>query len=98
MALTLYYHPLASFCWKALIALYENDTPFTPLLVDLGDEASRSAFMKVWPLGQFPVLRDDAAGRIVPESSIIIEYLAQRFPGPSALVPGDAAQALEVRL
>ena len=33
MALTLHFHPLASFCWKALIALYENDTPFTPNLV-----------------------------------------------------------------
>ena len=30
MSLTLHFHPLASFCWKALIALYENDTPFTP--------------------------------------------------------------------
>jgi hypothetical protein len=27
MSLTLHYHPLSSFCWKALIALYENDTP-----------------------------------------------------------------------
>ena len=35
MSLTLYYHPLASFCWKALIALYENDTPFEPVIVDL---------------------------------------------------------------
>ena len=26
MSLTLHYHPLSSFCWKALIALYENDT------------------------------------------------------------------------
>jgi glutathione S-transferase len=49
-------------------------------------------------MGQFPVLRDDAAGRTVPESSIIIEYLAQRFPGPSPLLPADPAQALEVRL
>lgn len=30
MMLTLYYHPLASFCWKVLIALYENGTAFTP--------------------------------------------------------------------
>ena len=30
MSLTLYYHPLSSYCMKALIALYENDTPFTP--------------------------------------------------------------------
>ena len=30
MSLKLYFHPLSSFCWKVLIALYENDTPFTP--------------------------------------------------------------------
>ena len=29
MSLTLYFHPLASFCHKVLIALYENQTPFT---------------------------------------------------------------------
>ncbi len=28
MSLTLHYHPLSSFCWKVLIGLYENDTPF----------------------------------------------------------------------
>ena len=44
MSLKLYYHPLASFCWKALIALYENDTPFTPHIVDLGDPTSAAAF------------------------------------------------------
>ncbi len=41
MSLTLYYHPLSSFCHKALIALYENATPFTPQIVDLGDAAVR---------------------------------------------------------
>jgi len=40
MSLKLYFHPLASFCWKVLIALYENDTPFEPHIVDLGDERS----------------------------------------------------------
>jgi len=47
MSLKLYYHPLASFCWKALIALYENDTPFEPIVVDLGDAGSRDSFAKV---------------------------------------------------
>ena len=28
MALTLYLHPLSSYCHKVLIALYENQTPF----------------------------------------------------------------------
>jgi glutathione S-transferase len=29
MTLTLYFHSLASFCQKVLMALYENGTPFT---------------------------------------------------------------------
>jgi glutathione S-transferase len=98
MSLTLYYHPLASFCWKALIALYENDTPFQPLIVDLADAASRADFLKIWPLGQFPVLRDEARGETVPESSIIIEYLARHYPGKIELVPRDADRAREARL
>jgi glutathione S-transferase len=32
MSLKLYFHPLASFCHKALIALYENDIPFEPII------------------------------------------------------------------
>lgn len=98
MALTLYYHPLASFCWKALIALYENATPFEAHIVDLGDARAAAAFKAIWPIGKFPVLRDDARERTVPESSVIIEYLAQHYPGPSPLIPAHPGLALEVRL
>ena len=97
MSLTLYMHPLAAYCHKALIALYENDTPFHPHVVDLMDEASRTAFYKLWPIGKFPVLNDNARGCLVPESSIIIEYLAQHYPGKTALIPTDADDAREVR-
>src|SRR5665213_4313425 len=69
MSLTLYFHPLSSFCWKTLIALYENDTPFTPVMVDLSNETERAALLKLWPIGKFPVLRDEAADRIIPEAS-----------------------------
>jgi glutathione S-transferase len=98
MALKLYFHPLASFCQKVLIALYENDTPFEGQLVDLGDEASRAAFRKLWPIGKMPVLRDEARDRTVPESSIIIEYLAQHYPGRNELVPADPERARQCRL
>jgi glutathione S-transferase len=97
MALTLYFHPLSSFCQKALIALYENGTPFTPQKVDLMDEKESAAFKQIWPVGKFPVLRDNSNGTIVPESTTIIEYLAQHYPGPVQLVPKDAAQAFAVR-
>jgi glutathione S-transferase len=97
MSLKLYFHPLSSYCQKVLIALYENATPFAPELVDLSDQMSRATFLKVWPIGKFPVLRDEARGRTVPESSTIIEYLAQHYPGQTRLIPDDADLAWEVR-
>ncbi len=83
MTLVLHMHPLSSFCWKALIALYENGTAFEPLIVNLGDETSRAAFKKIWRIGKFPVLRDEAKNVTVAESTIIIEYLDQYHPGPT---------------
>ena len=96
MPLKLYYHPLASFCWKALIALYENAVPFEPILVDLGEERSRDAFLAVYPIGKFPVIDHD--GRIVPGSASIIEYLSLHFEDRAGLVPRDAEAALEARI
>jgi glutathione S-transferase len=98
MSLKLYLHPLASFCHKVLIALYENDIPFEPHIVDLGNAASAAAFKAIWPIGKFPVLRDEAKGRMIPESTIIIEYLDRHYPGKMRLVPDDAERAAEVRL
>jgi glutathione S-transferase len=98
MSLTLHYHPLASFCWKVLVALYENDTPFIPNVVDLSDAKSRDDLMNLWPVGKFPVLRDDARGQTIPESSIIIEYLAQHYPGKLRLIDTDPDLARDTRL
>ncbi len=97
MPLKLYFHPLASFCWKTLIALYENDTPFEPCIVNLGNETERAAFLKIWPIGKFPVLRDDTKDRTIPELTTIIEYLAQYYPGRTQLVPTDTDLARQTR-
>jgi glutathione S-transferase len=98
MSLTLHYHPLSSSCWKVLIALYENDTPFTLNVVDLGNASERAALLKLWPIGKFPVLRDDATDRTIPETSIIIEYLDHQYPGRTRFIPADGKQALQTRL
>jgi glutathione S-transferase len=98
MSLTLHFHPLSSFCWKALIALYENSTPFTPHVVDLGNAGERAALQKLWPIGKFPVLRDAARDQTVPESSIIIEYLDRHYPGPTSLIPAAPELAWQTRL
>lgn len=98
MSLKLYFHPLSSFCHKVLIALYENDTPFEPVTVDLGNEAERTAFLKLWPIGKFPVLRDDSRGHTVPESTVIIEYLQRHHLGNTQFIPADPEKAWQTRL
>ena len=98
MALTLYIHPLASFCHKVLIALYENGTAFDTQIVDFADLGSAAALMEKWPVGKIPVLHDAAAGETVPETTIIIEYLQAHYPGPFRLLPGDPNLLLDVRL
>ena len=97
MALTLYLHPLSSYCHKPLIALYENAIAFTPHVVDLGDPQARDQFKKVWPLAKFPVLRDDSRNQTIPESTSIIEYVGRHFPGPVKLLPDDEEAAAHVR-
>jgi glutathione S-transferase len=98
MALKLYFHPLASFCHKALIALYENRIAFEPIIVDLGDEASRTAFREVWSMAKMPVLRDEGRRCTVAESTIIVEFLDAHYPGSTRFLPTDVGRAWQTRM
>jgi glutathione S-transferase len=93
MSFTLYAHPFSSYCWKVLIALYENGTPFRYRIVE--DAPAFAELAALWPLKKFPVLKDGAASVI--ESSLIVEYLMFRHPGPARMIPADIDAALEVR-
>ena len=97
MSLKLYYHPLSSFCQKVLVALYEGDVPVEPRIVNLMDPAERAALVELWPIGKFPVVRDEARGQTIPESSVIIEHLAIHYAGAAHLVPKDAQLAWQTR-
>lgn len=93
MALELFAHPFSSYCWKVLIPLYENDTPFTYRSLEVPENAAELA--RHWPIGKFPLLVDEGVAMF--ESSIIIEHLQRHHPGAVPLIPeGDAA--LEVRM
>jgi len=98
MSLTLYYHPLASFCHKVLIALYERGITFEKRFIDLANPDDQDALEAVWPLRKFPVIHDAIRDRNVAETSIIIEYLDQHFDGAPPLIPADPGEALAVRL
>jgi glutathione S-transferase len=93
MSLTLYAHPFAAYCWKALIALYENATPFTYRLVE--DAAGWAELASLWPISKFPLLRDGDA--TIVESSIIVEYLMRRYPGTTRMIPLNDDAALATR-
>ncbi len=98
MSLILFYHPLASFCHKVLIALYENGTAFEGEIIRPDIPQERAALLEFWPVGKMPVLRDETRGALVPESTIIIEYLDTHYPGARRLIPEDAEAALQARL
>jgi len=95
--LTLHYHPLSSYCHKVLIAIDELGIEVDKQLLNLGDPAERAAHLALWPMGKMPLLVDK--GRVIPETSIIIEYLQGHHAQPGrTLVPNDSAAALDVRL
>ena len=91
MSLDLFGHPFSSYTWKALIALYETETPFTFRNI-AGNEypENEATFLAHWPVGKFPLLVDD--GVPIMESSIIVEHVAP------AMVPDDRGLAREVRM
>jgi glutathione S-transferase len=97
MALKFYYHPLASFCHKVLIALYEKNISFEPVIVDFGNPDSAAAFRKVWPMAKIPALVDEEKGRTIAETTIVLDYLEQRFPHRPILLPAGPGDALQVR-
>jgi glutathione S-transferase len=94
MTIELFAHPFSSYCQKAIIAFYENDVPFTFLMLEVPGVAEELA--SLWPMRRFPILREN--GRVVMEASIIIEYLQVHHDGRTRLIPDDTDLALEARM
>jgi glutathione S-transferase len=92
----LYAHPFSSYCQKALIGLYENDTPFEFRMLSPENADVMAEFEALWPLRHFPVLLD--GGRTILEATVIIEYLAHSHPGRFRPIPEDPQAAIEVRM
>lgn len=96
MALKLYGHHFSSYTWKALIALYANDTRFEFHAVGGGNPADDEFIKTASPLGKFPVLVD--GDTTVFEATSIVEYLHIHHPGPSPLLPQEPAAAANIRM
>jgi glutathione S-transferase len=96
MPLQLYAHPFSSYSQKALVALYENDTPFVLRSLDGPDNPAMRELAAMWPMRKFPVLVD--GNRTIFEASCVVEYLDLHHPGPVRLLPEDPREALDVRM
>ena len=95
MTLELYTHPMSPCSQKVRIVLFEKDLSWTKIDVDLPGKANLEPdYLKLNPLGVVPTLVDD--GKSVIESSIICEYLEDKFPAP-VLRPADAWQVTQMR-
>jgi glutathione S-transferase len=89
--LTLYDAARCPYCARARIALAEKGLEYDVLEVDLSDRPQW--IYEKNPTGRVPVIEVDAW--ILPESSVILEYLEERYPEPPLLPadPGDRALA-----
>jgi glutathione S-transferase/RNA polymerase-associated protein len=98
MALRLYEHPLSPYARKVKIVLYEKGLDFERSFVApgvAGEESAARAWAASSPRLEVPTLAD---GRVtVFDSSVILEYVEERYPDPPTL-PTDPAERARVRM
>jgi glutathione S-transferase len=94
----LYSGPLSLFTGKVRIALDEKAIPYELVTVPFsraaGYEPRHPEVVRLNPKRQVPVLVDDDLA--LYDSTIILEYLEDRYPTP-ALLPSDAAERARCR-
>ena len=88
----LYDHPLSSFAQKVKIALREKGVAFECLLPEgFGTGRQDTPFAAANPRTEVPVLVDGDLA--IFESTVILEYIEDRWPDPALLPPNPAARA-----
>jgi glutathione S-transferase/RNA polymerase-associated protein len=93
---TVYDHPLSPYGQKVKIALLEKGVPFeAPLPGNIGSGNTGGEFAKVSPRGEVPALVDGDVA--VFDSTVILEYIEDRWPEP-ALLPKSPADRARVRM
>jgi len=94
--LTLYEHPLSAYAMKAKMALLEKGLEFQAILPEgLANGTATGAFVAASPRAEIPALIDGDVQ--VFDSTIILEYLEDKWPTP-ALLPKTPAARARVRM
>ncbi len=82
---------------KPLLTLYEKGLEFEGIRLNPAEFEHHSDWFKaINPRGQVPALDD--GGRIITESTVICEYLEDRYPTAVKLRPDDLADRAEMRV
>jgi len=96
MSVYLYHHHVSVCATKSRLALEEKGVPWTGELIDLrGSQQHKQDYLSINPFGLVPVLVHD--GRVIPESTVINEYVDAVFEGP-ALRPKDEYKLAQMRV
>jgi glutathione S-transferase len=90
----LHEHPLSPYAQKVKIALFEKDVPFQTQLPDIVG-GNLGEFAALNPRLEVPTLLDGDVA--VFDSTIILEYIEDRWPTP-ALLPKSPADRARVRM
>jgi glutathione S-transferase len=97
MSVTVYDHPLSPYSQKVKIALAEKQVEFTTLMPEaIGSGTSAGVFQQASPRGEVPALVIEDGVQIF-DSTIIIEYIEDRWPQPP-LRPASPEAKARVRM
>src|SRR5579862_7767444 len=95
MAFDFYYGSGSPYAWKVWLVLEHKSIPYNFKLLSFDkDETQSPAFLAVNPRGKVPTIVDN--GFALWESSVIAEYLEERYP-QKPLLPTDAKARAIVR-
>jgi glutathione S-transferase len=96
MAFTLYNAPQSTCSQRVRFVLNAKGLPFEEKKLDLlkGDQLTPE-YLKLNPNGVVPTLDHD--GRIVIDSSVIVEYLDEVVPQPASFTPRDPVRRAQMR-
>lgn len=94
--LTLYNAPHSTCSQKVRICLAEKGLAFEDIRLDLGKgkDQLKPEYLKLNPNGVVPTLVDD--GQVIIDSSVICEYLDEKYPAPK-LTPDNVVQRARMR-
>jgi glutathione S-transferase len=93
--ITLYHAHHSTCSQKVRVVLAEKSQPFDTVFLDLGKKDQLVPdYLKLNPNGVVPTLVDE--DDVILESSVICEYLDERYPG-TCLTPDDAVERARMR-